>query len=50
MPNKDGTGPEGKGPRTGRGFGNCQGATQKERGFGPCGRGMGKGKRRAFNR
>ena len=23
MPNKDGTGPEGKGPRTGRGLGNC---------------------------
>jgi hypothetical protein len=27
MPNKDGTGPEGKGPRTGRGAGNCEGAT-----------------------
>jgi len=24
MPNKDGTGPEGKGPRTGRGRGNCE--------------------------
>ena len=23
MPQKDGTGPEGKGPRTGRGMGNC---------------------------
>ena len=23
MPNRDGTGPEGKGPRTGRGMGNC---------------------------
>lgn len=23
MPNKDGTGPEGKGPKTGRGDGNC---------------------------
>ena len=23
MPNKDGTGPEGKGPKTGRGLGNC---------------------------
>jgi len=23
MPNKDGTGPEGKGPKTGRGKGNC---------------------------
>jgi hypothetical protein len=27
MPNKDGTGPEGKGPRTGRGAGNCEKAT-----------------------
>jgi len=24
MPNKDGTGPEGKGPRTGRGMGKCK--------------------------
>ncbi len=23
MPNRDGTGPQGKGPRTGRGMGNC---------------------------
>jgi hypothetical protein len=23
MPNRDGTGPEGKGPMTGRGMGNC---------------------------
>jgi len=23
MPRKDGTGPEGKGPRAGRGLGNC---------------------------
>jgi len=23
MPNRDGTGPRGKGPRTGRGLGNC---------------------------
>jgi len=23
MPNRDGTGPEGKGPKTGRGMGNC---------------------------
>ena len=23
MPQKDGTGPEGKGPRTGRGMGDC---------------------------
>ncbi len=26
MPNRDGTGPEGKGPRTGRQMGNCKGA------------------------
>jgi len=24
MPNKDGKGPEGKGPKTGRQFGNCK--------------------------
>jgi hypothetical protein len=24
MPNKDGTGPKGKGPRTGRGLGKCK--------------------------
>jgi len=24
MPNKDGTGPKGKGPKTGRGKGNCK--------------------------
>jgi uncharacterized protein len=27
MPNKDGTGPIGKGPKTGRGMGNCEGQT-----------------------
>ncbi len=26
MPNRDGTGPEGKGPKTGRQMGNCEGA------------------------
>ena len=26
MPNRDGTGPEGKGPKTGRQRGNCEGA------------------------
>ena len=41
MPNKDGTGPEGKGPRTGRQLGNCEGA--KPVGRGPCGRGLGRG-------
>ena len=50
MPNRDGTGPEGKGPRTGRQLGNCEGAdpeaganTQYGRGFG---RGLGLGRRR----
>jgi len=28
MPNKDGTGPEGKGPMTGRKMGNCKGAVE----------------------
>ena len=43
MPNKDRTGPEGKGPRTGRGAGNCPPTTQNTvlgRGLGPCGRGL----------
>ena len=26
MPNRDGTGPNGEGPRTGRQLGNCEGA------------------------
>jgi len=26
MPNFDGTGPEGKGPKTGRGYGKCEGS------------------------
>ncbi len=30
MPNRDGTGPEGKGPRTGRQMGNCEGAEPRE--------------------
>jgi hypothetical protein len=49
MPNKDGTGPEGKGSKTGRKRGNCEGAEAQEdnknsrRGFGrrPRGRGLG---------
>ncbi|MBU0460615.1 MAG: DUF5320 domain-containing protein [Nanoarchaeota archaeon] len=36
MPNKDGTGPEGKGPLTGRHLGKCKGAQ-------PCPRGKGRG-------
>jgi len=41
MPNKDGTGPEGKGPKTGRELGKCADAK-------PCpgrGRGYGLGRR-----
>ena len=48
MPNKDKTGPEGKGPKTGRQMGNCENAepTQESdtrpRGRGrECGRGRG---------
>lgn len=50
MPTKDGTGPMGQGSKTGRGFGNCQGATNPDKeiisnqdqltssnGFGRCG-------------
>ncbi|HOH04493.1 MAG TPA: DUF5320 domain-containing protein [Candidatus Pacearchaeota archaeon] len=49
MPNKDKTGPEGKGPKTGRQMGNCEGAEPQQslgqgRGFGPCGRGQGRGR------
>jgi len=36
MPNRDGTGPEGKGPRTGRGLGSCKGAR-------PAGKGRDRG-------
>lgn len=43
MPNKDGTGPEGLGPKTGRQLGNCKEASPVEgRGFGR-GRGLGRG-------
>lgn len=40
MPNRDGTGPRGMGPRTGRGLGSCRG---KKRGQAPRDR---QGKRR----
>lgn len=48
MPNKDGTGPEGKGPRTGRGQGNCQPKEGEEmpKGRAPCGMGLRKGRGR----
>ena len=40
MPNKDGTGPNGEGALTGRGFGNCEGAG--------IGRGFSRGRRSRF--
>ncbi len=40
MPKLDRTGPQGQGPRTGRGMGNCSGTGGSGRGFG---RGMGRG-------
>jgi len=50
MPNKDGTGPEGKGSRTGRGLGNCQGSDENldnskpmKKGAGRCGDGTPRG-------
>ena len=48
MPNRDGTGPEGKGPRTGRQMGNCEGAEPvagRGQGFGN-GRNSGRGRNR----
>ena len=48
MPNKDGTGPNGKGSRTGRQMGNCKGAEPRP-GFGPR-RGLGRGLGRGFRR
>ena len=44
MPNRDGTGPEGKGPKTGRQMGNCEGAVPQ------AGRGLGLGFRRGMGR
>lgn len=46
MPNKDGTGPQGKGPRTGRQEGNCEEAQPIQRGAGRgcCGHKHGKGR------
>jgi len=38
MPNRDGTGPEGKGPKTGRQMGNCKDTLPK--------RGLGRGRGR----
>lgn len=45
MPNRDKTGPEGKGPKTGRQMGECEGAEPVAgRGRGANGRGAGRGK------
>lgn len=41
MPNLDGTGPEGKGRKTGRKLGPCSGASSKEK-LEKLGKGMGK--------
>jgi hypothetical protein len=52
MANKDGKGPEGKGPKTGRQMGNCEGAKPnagKGRGCRPCGQGRNRGFRREAN-
>jgi hypothetical protein len=51
MANLDGTGPEGKGPKTGRQLGKCEGAEPRGlgRGFGPCGCGARRGFGRRFN-
>lgn len=49
MPDRDGTGPRGEGPRTGRGLGNCKGSDDLPRQqIGRCGRprrGLGRGRR-----
>jgi len=47
MPNRDGKGPDGKGPRTGRQMGDCEDAEPvvgRGRGCG-AGRGQGRGRR-----
>ncbi|HQE93651.1 MAG TPA: DUF5320 domain-containing protein [Anaerolineae bacterium] len=45
MPGGDRTGPQGLGPRTGRGLGNCDPAAEPRLGYG-CGSGRGHGWRR----
>lgn len=56
MPNQNGTGPNGEGPRTGRGQGNCRPKRAKsnnpagEQSFGRNGRGKGKGLGRGLGR
>jgi len=48
MPRRDGTGPMGKGPRTGRGLGNCPIDDKIVIKDFPVGRGQGCGLRRRF--
>ena len=45
MPNGDRTGPEGKGPKTGRGLGRCSGSEQAGRESDQPRQGMGRGLR-----
>ncbi|MDA3839473.1 MAG: DUF5320 family protein [Patescibacteria group bacterium] len=52
MPNKNGTGPEEKGSKTGRGLGNCGGGATESNGQGRdqgMGQGRGMGMRRRVN-
>lgn len=44
MPNRDGTGPAGKGPRTGKGLGRCKKGKQKNKYYSKSGIGKGAGK------
>jgi len=45
MPNKDKTGPNGQGPKTGRQMGDCENAKPNaKKGRGPCERGLGRGR------
>lgn len=50
VPNKDGTGPEGLGPRTGRQMGNCNGTKANTVGSRPRGQGRRRFFRRGFGR
>ncbi len=47
MPGRDQSGPQGMGPQTGRGLGNCRGNANNNSIFGR-GRGLGFGRRRGF--
>jgi len=50
MPNRDGTGPEWKGPKTGGQMGDCEEAEPAGRGLGPCCGGMRRRFRRRFSK